>query len=417
MPVAAARNPQFAGAAKIGMLPSMDPQRLDEVRACLAIDATAEDLLTRFFEIVRGEIPEIVDEFCECIVRDPGIARRTNGGEFNLHCLKKSLAVWLETALTGPHFGVAFLESRRRIGKVHVQIALPQEMMFTAMNCIRSRLLLLALDRVGEAERRNATVLAVNRILDLELALMIESYREHQQDQIKTHERLATIGQLAASIGHELRNPLGTIETSVYLVAQRLEKLGVQDERAQHHVDKARKQVQLCSKIITDLLELARSRPPQRQLVNVERLVDEAFDALELPGTVIRRMTLAPDLLVLADPEQLRSVLVNLIENGRDAIGNGGAIEVEGFVARHGVAIRIRDSGPGITQHDQARIFEPLFTTKSYGNGLGLALCQRIVSAHGGTIELERVATGASFLVWLPALSAESTDLTPHEPA
>ncbi len=292
----------------------MDPRRLEEVLTSLGLDATATTTLASFFDLVKREIPTIVNEFCECISRDPSMIRRSEGAELNLHCLKQSLVIWLESALSGPHSGGAFLESRRRIGKAHVHIDLPQEMMFTAMNCIRSQLLTLAFQRISDTPQLNATLLAVNRILDLELTLMLESYREHQQDQIKTHERLATIGQLAATIGHELRNPLGTIETSVYLVSQRLDKLGVVDEAARRHLEKARKQVQLCSKIITDLLELARSRPPQRQFIYLERLVDEALDALRLPESVVQRKKLAPNLAVMADPEQLRSVLVNLLK-------------------------------------------------------------------------------------------------------
>jgi len=107
-------------------------------------------------------------------------------------------------------------------------------------------------------------------------------------------------------------------------------------------------------------------------------------------------------LSVMADPEQLRSVLVNLLENGLDAISGGGTLEVEAFQANKGVTIRVRDSGPGIAPADQLRVFEPLFTTKAHGNGLGLALCRRIVDAHGGSIEIEPVEVGASFLVWLP---------------
>lgn len=390
----------------------MNPQRLDEVRNCLGIDETTTEILRSFFDVVKDGIPGIIDEFCDCIIRDPLILRRTNGGELHLHCLKQSLIGWLNSALLGPHVGRPYLESRQRIGKVHVQIELPQEMMFTAMNCIRSRLLVIVLQTFNDAKQRNATILAVNQILDLELTLMLESYRDQQQEQLKTNERLATIGQLAASIGHELRNPLGTIETSVYLVAQRLKKLGVQDEGVQRHVDKARRQVQLCSKIINDLLELARSRPPQLQIVDVERVVDEALEALGLPETVIKRKLLAPKLTVMADPEQLRSVFVNLLENARDAIGSSGTLEVEGFTVKDGTAIWIRDSGPGIAPSDQSRIFEPLFTTKANGNGLGLALCQRIVKAHGGTIELERAGTGACFRFWLPQALAKDSEMT-----
>lgn len=390
----------------------VESQRLEEVTACFGLDSDSKATLASFSDLVKPEIPAIIDEFCQFVTRDPLIVRRANGIEINLHCLKHSLNHWLESALSGPHSGAAFLESRRRIGKAHVQIDLPQELMFTAMNCIRSRLLTFALRNISDSKQCEATLLSVNRILDLELALMIESYREQQQDQIKNHERLATIGQLAASIGHELRNPLGTIETSVYLMAQRLDTLGVIDESAQRHAVKARKQVQLCSKIITDLLELARSRAPQRQFVDIERVVDEALEGLNLPASVIQRKTIAPNLSTFADPGQLRSVLVNLLENGRDAMGGAGTLEVAGFAAKNGVAIRIRDTGPGIAKADQPRVFEALFTTKSHGNGLGLALCQRIVSAHGGTIELEQVPSGASFLVWLPNVVADRPELS-----
>ena len=407
----------IARVASLGMLFPMDTRRLNEVLDSLGLTGSATTELNQFYELMRDEVPSIVDEFCDCLTRDPLIMRRANGKELNLHCLKHSVIGWLESALSGPHTGEAFLTSRKRIGKVHVQIELPQEMMFTAMNCIRSRLLMIALQRITDANRRDATLLEINRILDLELALMLESYREHQQEQIKTNERLATIGQLTASIGHELRNPLGTIETSVYLLDQHLEKLGVNDDVAHRHVEKARKQVQLCSKIITDLLQLARSRPPRRQFVNVERLVDEALDALRLPESVNQERVLAPNLSVMADPEQLRSVLVNLLENGRDAMDGVGTLAVEGFPANNGIAIRIRDTGPGIPLGDQSRIFEPLFTTKAHGNGLGLALCRRIVSAHGGTIELERVDLGASFLVWLPESGVQTAEILAQKPA
>ena len=162
--------------------------------------------------------------------------------------------------------------------------------------------------------------------------------------------------------------------------------------------------MQLCSKIITDLLELARSRPPKRQVVNVDKLIDEAIDALRLPESVTPTKRVAPNLTMMADPEQLRSVLVNLLENGRDAIDGTGTLTIEGFTIKEGIAIRISDSGPGIPEDDQLRVFEPLFTTKAHGNGLGLALCRRIVSAHGGTIELERGVQGASFLVRIPEI-------------
>jgi two-component system sensor histidine kinase HydH len=380
----------------------MDTLRLNEVLGSFALDDGATRTLAAFYESTRDEIPSIVDEFIDFIGKDPQVARLAQGRPIDLHCLKPSLVNWLNTTLSSPRDTAEYLESRRRIGKVHVQIELPQEMMFTAMNCIRSRLMQLALRNHSGSPNCAEMLLAINRALDLELTLMIESYREHQQEQLKTHERLATIGQLAASIGHELRNPLGTIETSVYLLAQRLAKVGFTDESVSRHVDKARKQVHLCSKIISDLLELARSRPPRRKRINVASVIDEAVEALQLPESILVSKSVSADLSVLADPEQLRSVIVNLLENGRDAISGSGQLGVKACAEKSGVSIRVRDSGPGIAVADRLRIFEPLFTTKAHGNGLGLALCRRIVVAHGGSIEVEPSDSGASFHVWLP---------------
>jgi two-component system, NtrC family, sensor histidine kinase HydH len=394
------------------MLGRMDRQRLDEVRQCYRIDAATTRALQNLYGIVEADIPNIIDVFCDRVTHDPEVTRRSKGEERDLHCLKQSLIGWLRSALTGPHDGNAYFESRRRIGEVHVQIELPQELMLMAMNCVRESLLTTALSSIAEPERLRTTVSAVNRVLDLELTLILDSYRDQQQRKLKSNERLVTIGQLAASIGHELRNPLGTIETSVYLIAQKLDRLGVNDEGTDRHIQKARKQVQLCSKIISDLLELARSRTPTRRQLSVETVIDEALEALTWPLAVTRNKSINGQLSVYADPEQLRSVLVNLMENARDAIQSDGSLEIEASSSNDGVAIRIRDSGPGIAPSDQSRVFEPLYTTKAHGNGLGLALCRRIVAAHGGTIELESVAAGASFRVWLPNEEIETAALT-----
>ena len=390
----------------------MDRQRLNEVRDGFGIDAETALTLRRLFDLVSADIPTIVNGFLECILRDPEVIRRSVGKQRDLHCLKQSLVGWLRSTLACPHDGSEYFESRQRIGRVHVQIELPQELMLLAMNSIREDLLALAVERIADPRDLSLAVHAVNRVLDLELTLILDSYRENQQEKLKAHERLATIGQVAASIGHELRNPLGTIESSVFLLSQKLERLGVKDESMDRHVQKARKQVQLCSKIISDLLELARSRTPTRRRVNVANIVDEALEALAWPIDVSRTKALVADLSVYADPEQLRSVIVNLLENARDALKDNGEIQIEAAAVNGGVFIRIRDNGPGIDQKDRARIFDPLYTTKSHGNGLGLALCRRIVSAHGGTIELEDGGIGACFSVWLPDEVVHSADVT-----
>lgn len=380
----------------------MDLQRVLFMRSRFRIDDATYELLRRFLDYVRPELPLVVDQFASSYLQQSETECLSQVGQDSFRCLSQSLLAWLQSALSGTGNDVEFYESRQRIGKAHVRIELPQELMLVAMNMIRENLQRLARTWAADQQAQLELTNAVNRVLDFELMLVLDSYREHQLQQLKTAERLATIGQLAASVGHELRNPLGTIETGLYLIGQRLTRMNFTDEGTLRHVEKSRKQVQLCAKIIADLLELARSRVPTRQLVDVESVVDESFESLEWPGEVTRQKSVTPGLTAYADPAQLRSVIVNLMENARDAMAGRGEIAVQAFSSRDGVLLRISDTGPGIGPERQSRVFEPLYTTKANGNGLGLALCQRIVAAHGGTIGLESTDVGARFVIWLP---------------
>jgi signal transduction histidine kinase len=117
--------------------------------------------------------------------------------------------------------------------------------------------------------------------------------------------------------------------------------------------------------------------------------------------------SLPADLVATIDPDQVRQVLTNLMANASQALKGRGQIWVEGEATPDGGArLRVRDDGPGIPAEDRKRVFEALFTTKAKGSGLGLALCRRIMEAHGGTIEIEDQPGGASFLLTLPAVSA-----------
>ena len=166
--------------------------------------------------------------------------------------------------LLGPH-DEAYYELRARIGRMHVRIALPQAYMFTAMNRIRVRLLDVRA-RAGSPTIRTTVeriATALNQIMDLELAIMLETYREDLETKNRNAERLATIGQFAASIGHELRNPLGVIESSLYLLRQHLGEQAAARPHVAKHLDRIGGEVERANKTIHDLLDLARNRPPQ----------------------------------------------------------------------------------------------------------------------------------------------------------
>jgi two-component system sensor histidine kinase HydH len=361
--------------------------------------------LRDFHPVAEPFFGPIIDDFYEAIEAHPSASAAITGGQAQIERLKRTLVRWLDTMLLGPH-DEAYYEMRARIGRVHVRIALPQAFMFTAMDRIRVRLLDVVREGLDEGDRRNVQRIstALHQILDLELAIMLETYREDLATKNRIAERLATIGQFAASIGHELRNPLGVMESSLFLLREHLGPEAAGAPNVVKHLDRIGGEITRANKTIHDLLDLARNRPPHRQRTDVRSLVESTAATALLPPTVVVEVTMPPELTMDVDPDQLQQVLINLFTNAGHAMNGSGRIFVEGAALPDGGArLRVRDDGPGIPIEARYRIFEALFTTKAKGSGLGLALCRRILEAHGGTIELEPTERGASFVIDLPS--------------
>jgi signal transduction histidine kinase len=358
--------------------------------------------LRELHPIAQPFFQPIVDDFYAAIEAHPGAREAITGGQAQIDRLKQTLLAWVDKLLLGPH-DEEYYERRARIGRMHVRIALPQQYMFTAMDRIRVRLLDVVRTKItDEPPKLERVATALNQIMDLELAIMLETYREDLEAKHRNAERLATIGQFAASIGHELRNPLGVVESSLYLLRQHL-KAEADAPAVKKHLDRIGTEVVRANKTIHDLLDLARNRPPQRRTTSLRELVDSAAEAALLPAAITLHVSVAPELTLNIDPDQVRQVLINLLINASQALKGRGQIWVEGEPSADGGGrVRVRDDGPGIPAQDRARVFEALFTTKAKGSGLGLALCRRIMEAHGGGIEIEKPATGASFLLTFP---------------
>jgi signal transduction histidine kinase len=248
-----------------------------------------------------------------------------------------------------------------------------------------------------------STVDAVDRAIDLQFARLLEAHHRRLLERSMASERLATIGQLVASIGHELRNPLGTIETSAYLLSQRLANLAADEPSALRQIDRIRTQVRVATKIVTDLLEMAKNRPPRPSRFGLLGLIEAAVDALSCPDHVSIKSMVPEQLTVWGDADQLRIVLVNLLTNALDAIGTHGTITLVATESEGGICLFVSDDGPGIAESVEQRIYETLYTTKPNGTGLGLPLCRRIVTAHGGEVSLQPSERGATVRLWLPA--------------
>lgn len=393
----------------LASFPAMPLTFFDSLKQYVGFTDRSSAALREFHPIAQPFFASIVDDFYAAIEAHPEASAAITGGPAQIQRLKQTLVRWLDLLLLGPHDD-AYYELRARIGRVHVRIALPQAFMFTAMNRIRVRLLEVLREQLAAdpaAMQRIATPL--HQIIDLELAIMLETYREDLVIKNRNSERLATIGQFAASIGHELRNPLGVIESSLFLLRQHLGPEVASAGNVAKHLDRIAGEIDRAKKTIHDLLDLARNRTPRRRQTNVRDLVDASAQAALLPPTVSVEVAAQADLTISVDADQMQQVLINLFTNAAQAMPAGGRIVVGGeALPQRGTRLYVRDDGPGVPVEARHRIFEALFTTKAKGSGLGLALCRRILEAHGGSIDLEPTPSGASFVIVLPDLESVS---------
>jgi signal transduction histidine kinase len=228
--------------------------------------------------------------------------------------------------------------------------------------------------------------------------------RENLSEELRRAENLASLGRLLAGVAHEVRNPLAALRSTVQLW-QRLPDRA----RTPESMDAVVRSVDRLNDLVSRLLYFARSGHDARQPVDLNSIVREAVELMRAQADgqqVTLHADLDPDLPPLAGSAQaLQQVVLNLTANALQAMPDGGRLEFHTrWLAGEEVAeLRVRDTGPGVTADARARLFEPFFTTRAEGTGLGLALCREIVRQHGGSIELaDGKGPGAEFVIRLP---------------
>jgi signal transduction histidine kinase/prenyltransferase beta subunit len=224
------------------------------------------------------------------------------------------------------------------------------------------------------------------------------------QEQLVQKERLAVLGQLGAGIGHELRNPLGAIKNAAYFLRMVFEE---PEPEVKDTIDIIEKEVATSEKIISSLLSYVRPRPPTRRKVDINDIITAALSVVTIPGDIEVVSELDEGLpTILADPDQLRQVFVNLIINALQAQPRGGHLVVKSWSpGPDSVDVSIADTGVGISQENIPNLFKPLFTTKAKGIGLGLAIVKTLVEGHSGTIDVQSEPDkGTTFTVRIPVV-------------
>jgi len=217
------------------------------------------------------------------------------------------------------------------------------------------------------------------------------------QEELVRKERLAILGQLAGGVAHELRNPLGVVKNSVYYLKMVLPE----EERVRKHLQILEREVGTAGRIVTDLLDFARVRPPVRAATDLSGLVGAVLERTPIGDHIDVLSDLAADLpSISVDPEQVGQILANLVLNAAQAMPEGGTLTIETARENGGVRVTISDTGVGIPLENLGKIFQPLFTTKAKGIGLGLAVAKSLAEANGGAISVASApGQGSRFVV------------------
>jgi signal transduction histidine kinase len=381
-------------------------RRYQDLQLYVGWTGADEERIRAVAPLVERHFPSLIDDFYAEIQRHPDARRVITGGEQQIERLKKTFLQWLHELFFSP-YDAEYVARRWRVGYRHVLIGLDQVYTNAAISRLRRGLSQVLETTISESPaERSGMNAALDKLLDLDLAIIELSYQTAFIERQQVIERLAAIGQVAGGVAHELRNPLNVVKTSVYYL---LNAKNPTAEKVAEHLKRIERQVGMADGVITALNEFAKLPLPVlepmplvaqlKEILELNPLPEEIEVVLDIPASV-------PP--VLADRGQIKIVFGNLIRNAREAMPAGGRLAITAASVNNQVDIRIADTGGGIHSEDLQRIMEPLFTTKARGIGLGLAITRAIVDKHNGKLKVEsQPGQGSTFCVTLTAAVEE----------
>ncbi len=272
----------------------------------------------------------------------------------------------------------------------------------------------LILNRREKGEKKDELSHVVSAINQMRMKLMADiAEQERIKEELLKAEKLSVLGRLTAAVSHDLRNPLGVIRSSVYILGKMLKG---SDPKIDKHLSRIDDQIEMCDVIVEDLLEYTRGRHSNALVGDIGPFLEEVLKQMpssEEMHTVYEAATGLPR--VSFDREKIRRAIINLVQNARQSVTErkkqmaeqSGTyvpmIKISVSVTEKGLCLRVEDNGSGMTRETADRAFEPLFTTRARGTGLGLAIVKKIVDEHGGTVSLDsEMNMGTTVSIVLP---------------
>jgi len=371
-------------------------------RFCCFVDEDAK-ILRELRPTIEGCAAEVVDRFYEhLLLYEPLRALLSNPAR--VERLKLSQRQYL-ISLTDGVYDEEYFRRRLEIGRVHESIELEPQWFFGAYGLYYRELLPRIQQHFdGSPDRASAACGALSRLFLLDMQVVLDAYYETRQRRaVEKSERLAAMGELAASVAHEVRNPLAGMKGALQVLRG---ELAVKPSNLEV-VDELLAQIARLENLVRDLLSYARPRAVNLQVFDLHELLDRLLrlykDQADAAGITVQRIYGPGTVSLPADPQQMEQVFINLIHNAIQAMEEGGTLTLATRAEDGMIVISFEDSGAGIPAGDLKRIFQPFFTTKHRGSGLGLPIVKQILDAHGGRIELvSGVSRGTAATVYLP---------------
>lgn len=347
------------------------------------------ELLRAFLPHARPHFQRFAANFYDRIEQHPD-ASRVFEGPAQVARLKMTMMKWMRSGLKGPH-DQDFYDRRSRIGRIHVIIGLPQHYMFTAMNVLRVDFqTVIAEVYKDDADRARATANALDKLLDLELAIMLRTYQEDSEKHVRANVRMAAVGRLATQVTVELRQPLDAIRSALYDLESVSQDDDIAVERRAVALRRAREQVDACEEIIGELVNLGDKAEIHRQRVDVLSLLGRAQASVALPESTPVELSCDAGLTVQADPHLLQygvgELMACMVSAHR---GRPSHLRVSAHVQDDdSVAIDVRSQGPDVRARLSGLGF--LYSPNDHPARFKLerAMVENIAMRHGGVLEV-----------------------------